>query len=120
MAKVTFYHSAICPRCRLASAALESLADEYPDVRVERVEYLTNFRAARSAGVLTIPTLRSNGRALSGFFLTKSNIRRFLDSLGEANGGGVALEEMPAACQIPAAPLPHRDAANAGRSSRHG
>lgn len=83
MTIVTFYHSAICPRCRLASLALKSLLVEYPHISLERVEYLTNLRAAQQAGVRSIPTLTSEGRTLSGFVLTKSTIRRFLDSLGD-------------------------------------
>ena len=83
MTIVTFYHSAICPRCRLASLALKSLLGDYPHISLERVEYLTNRRAARDAGVHSIPALSSEGRTISGFLLTKSSIRRFLDSLDE-------------------------------------
>jgi hypothetical protein len=86
MTVVTFYHSAICPRCRLTSLALNSLLRDYPHISLERVEYLTNLSAARDAGVRSIPTLSSEGRTLSGFVLTKSKIRRFLDSLGEGEG----------------------------------
>lgn len=95
MTTVTFYHSVICPRCRLASLALNSLLRDYPHVTLERVEYLTNLSSARDAGVRTIPTLMSEGRTLSGFLLTKSSIRRFLDSLervrpiANASGPGV-------------------------------
>jgi len=83
MTTVTFYHSAICPRCRLASIALSSLLSDYPHISLERVEYLTNLRAARDAGVRSIPTLSAEGRTLSAFILTKSSIRRFLDSVGD-------------------------------------
>jgi hypothetical protein len=82
MTVVTFYHSAVCPRCRMASLALRSLLDDYPHVSVERVEYLTNLSAARAAGVRSIPTLSSGDRSLGGFLLTKRSIRQFLDSLG--------------------------------------
>lgn len=83
MTTLTFYHSAICPRCRMASLALKSLLVDYPHIAVERVEYLTNLASARDAGVRSIPTLRAGGRMLSGFMLTKSSIRRFLDSIGD-------------------------------------
>lgn len=81
MTKVTFYHSAICPRCALASLALRSLRSDYPHVVVERVEYLTHLRQARDAGARSIPALVSGEHVLSGFLLTKSSIRRFFDSL---------------------------------------
>lgn len=83
MTTVTFYHSAICPRCRLASWALSSMLDEYPHIVLERVEYLTHLSAARASGVRSIPTLSSGEHTLSGFLLSRSSIRRFLDSLGE-------------------------------------
>ncbi len=62
--------------------ALGSLLGDYPHITLQRVEYLTNLGAARDAGVRSIPTLRAQERTLSGFILTKSAIRRFLDSLG--------------------------------------
>lgn len=81
MKTIVFYHSAICPRCRIASLFLGSLLEHYPNVRIERIEYLWNGGAAREAGVRSIPTLTSGGRTLSGFLLTKSSIRRFLDTV---------------------------------------
>lgn len=81
MTVVTFYHSAVCPRCQFASLALKSLLRDYPHVTVERVEFLTNRKAARAAGVRSIPTLYAQGRTAGGFILTKGAIRRFLDSL---------------------------------------
>lgn len=84
MTTVTFYHSAICPRCRLASLALDSVLQDYPHIALERVEYLTSARAARAVGVRSIPTLRGRDRTLSGFLLSRSAIRRFLDSLEDS------------------------------------
>ncbi len=84
MPTVTFYHSAICPRCRLTSLFLRSLLPDYPGVAVERVEYLRNLSAARAAGVRTIPTLVAGDRQLSGFLISRSRLRRFLDDLSSA------------------------------------
>jgi hypothetical protein len=81
MTTVTFYHSAVCPRCRLAALALRSVLEDYPHIRVERVEYLTNARAARVAGVRSIPALRAGDRKLDGFLLSRRRIRNFFDSL---------------------------------------
>lgn len=81
MKTVTFYHSMICPRCHMAGRSLAQLRAEFPDVVVEEVEYLTNLRRARADGVWTIPALVSGDRALSGFYLTKRSIRRFLAEL---------------------------------------
>lgn len=83
MTTVTFYHSAICPRCQLARRWLGQLLEEYPGVGVEEVELLTNYRRSRQAGVSRIPALVAGERRLSGFFLTKERLRRFLESLGD-------------------------------------
>ena len=81
MAKVTFYHSMICPRCHMAGVSLAKLQADFPDVEVEKVEYLANLGRAREDGVWTIPSLVSVGGKLSGFYLTKRSIRRFLESV---------------------------------------
>ena len=81
MKSVTFYHSAICPRCALAKLWLASLLPDFPDVAIERVEMLTNRQRAREAGVSMMPALVSGDRRLAGFILTKGAIRRFLQEL---------------------------------------
>jgi len=81
MKRVTFYHSMICPRCHMAGMSLTQLRDDFPDVVVEKVEYLGNIGRARSEGVWTIPSLVSGERKLSGFYLTKKSIRRFLETV---------------------------------------
>jgi len=88
MAKITFYHSMICPRCHMARMSLSKLQSEFPDVEVERVEYLTNLSRARGDGVWTIPSLVAGERKLSGFYLTKRSIRRFFEQ--SAPGGAEA------------------------------
>jgi hypothetical protein len=78
---VKFYHSMICPRCRLSGIWLKQLLPEFPEVEIERVELLTNRARARDDGVRLIPTLIAGEKKLSGFYLTKKAIRRFLESL---------------------------------------
>ncbi len=81
MKTVTFYHSLICPRCQMAGVSLSRLLAEFPDVTLEKVEYLTHLGRSREAGVQSIPTLVSRDRRLSGFYLTKKKIRQFLEAL---------------------------------------
>ena len=81
MKSVTFYHSMVCPRCKMASASLSQLLPEFPDVTVDKVEFLTNRSSSRQAGVSSIPTMISGDRRIDGFYLTKKTIRRFLESL---------------------------------------
>lgn len=84
MKTITFYHSMICPRCHMAGMSLESLQDEFPQVAIEKVEYLTHLTQARQDGVWTIPSLVAGDRKLSGFYLTKGSIRGFLESVSGA------------------------------------
>ena len=81
MKTVTFYHSVICPRCQMAGMSLSRLLREFPEITVNKVEYLTNIGRARKEGVLTIPTLVSGEERLGGFYLTKKSIRRFLEAV---------------------------------------
>lgn len=81
MKTVTFYHSVICPRCQLAGLWLTGLLEEFPDVKLERIEYLTHLGQARRDGVRGIPTLVSGGHRLTGVILTRTRMRRFLASL---------------------------------------
>jgi hypothetical protein len=81
MKTVRFYQSMICPRCHLSGLLLSRLRDEFPDVRVERLEYFTNLGRARRDGVRGIPTLVSGERRLAGIFLTPKSIRRFLETI---------------------------------------
>ena len=78
---VTYYHSKVCPRCQMANLSLSQLLPEFPDVSLEKVEFLTNRGAARDAGVRAIPTMVSGDRRIAGFYLTKGRIRRFLEAL---------------------------------------
>ena len=81
MKTLTFYRSAICPRCHMAGRSLAKLLAEFPDVTLDEVEFLTNRERAKADGVRQIPTLVSGDRKLSGFYLTQNRIRRFLESL---------------------------------------
>lgn len=81
MKTVTFYHSAICPRCQVASRSIAALMPDYPRIQIERVEYLTNLKRARRAGVRIIPALVDETGGLKGFCLTKANFRAYFDSL---------------------------------------
>ena len=87
MKTVTFYHSLICPRCHMAGLSLSQILGDFPDIEVEKVEYLTNLGRSRKAGVNLIPTLVAGDKKLSSYYLTKKRIRRFLESLQEEPAG---------------------------------
>lgn len=81
MKRVTLYHSVVCPRCHFATATLNRLLTEFPDIAIDKVEYLTNRSSSKRAGVTSIPSLVSGNKKLSGFLLTRSRIRQFLELL---------------------------------------
>ena len=81
MKTVTFYHSVICPRCQMAGLSLSSLLPAFPNVEINKVEYLTNLGRAKKEGVRSIPTLVADGQTLVGMYLTKKRIKSFLKSL---------------------------------------
>jgi predicted DsbA family dithiol-disulfide isomerase len=83
---VVFYHSMVCPRCRISGIALSRVLRNHPDVELTKVEFLSNMKSARAAGVRAIPTLVAEGRSLTGFLLTPGRIEQFLNSLGAEPG----------------------------------
>ena len=65
----------------MTGLSLSRVLRDFPDVEVNKVEFLKNMGRSRKAGVRTIPTLVSGGNKLSGIVLGKKSIRRFLESL---------------------------------------
>lgn len=79
--EITFYHSVVCPRCRVSGFLLERALRKHPQIRVKKVEFLTHRADARGDGVKSIPALVADGRTLAGFLLTPGRIEGFLESL---------------------------------------
>ncbi len=65
----------------MAGLSLALLLRDSPDIAVRKVEILTNFGRAHQEGVHSIPTLVSGDKKLSGVYLTKKKIQKFLESL---------------------------------------
>ena len=55
--KITYYKSVICPRCIPTSRFLKNLKKEYPEVEIEEIEVLKNMKAAKQAGIHSIPVI---------------------------------------------------------------
>ena len=81
MKTVAFYHSVMWPRCHVTGLSLSRALRDFPDVAVEKVEYLANLVRARGESVRGIPTLASGEKRLSGILLGKKKIHQFLASL---------------------------------------
>lgn len=76
--KITFYRSAVCPRCLLVAGELKKLQNEF-DFTVSEVELTTNPLKTWKAGIRMIPALEINGEVLSGIYLSPEKIRNFIE-----------------------------------------
>ena len=76
--QITFYKSALCPRCYLAGKYLRELTSNQPGIEIETVDVLQAPTRLLADGIRMIPTLKIGNRQLSGWFLRKNTIREFL------------------------------------------
>ena len=63
------------------SRVLPGVLEDFPDIEVNKVGFITNRAVAREAGVNSVPTLVCGDKKLSDSLLTKGKIRRFLEQL---------------------------------------
>lgn len=77
--RITFYHSFLCPRCSMAGKKLRSIAEEQPDLEIAEIDITAKPFSFWRQGIRLIPALEMNGRFLSGVFLTKQRIQKFID-----------------------------------------
>ncbi len=55
--KVTYYKSALCPRCWFSDRRLQELRAKHPEVEIETVEVLADPRRALRDKVMMLPTI---------------------------------------------------------------
>ena len=79
---IQLYRTRFCPRCALASRHLRALTAGHPQLRVEEKEILSDWRGATEAGIGMIPAIRVDTRVLSGIYLSRTAIARFLKETG--------------------------------------
>jgi hypothetical protein len=72
----------------LVRRELTKLEQEFPKLRVEKVDILTNSGKALRQGVRIIPTLRAGDSKLSGIFLSSAKIREFVQQALDAENEG--------------------------------
>ena len=65
----------------LVDRALTELAEDFPDIEVERIDVLAHPRKALGDGIMMIPALKHNDQKLSGILLSKKEIRQFLEGI---------------------------------------
>lgn len=75
---ITFYRSAICPRCHFAKRYLAEITSETPEIIVENVDIVTAPIRAWKDGIRMVPALKIDRRILSGMLLSRDNIADFI------------------------------------------
>ncbi|MGL1930227.1 MAG: hypothetical protein OCC45_00500 [Desulfotalea sp.] len=74
---INIYTLKACPRCWLAYKYITSLQDEFPEMKLTRIDALLHPIYAYKQGVRMIPALQGKEH-LSGVTLSKEKIRQFL------------------------------------------
>ena len=76
--KIEFYHSAFCPRCRMAARALEKIQAIFPKLEIESIEVTTHPLVTLRAGIRMFPAIKINNAILSGFLLPQTKMQDFI------------------------------------------
>lgn len=62
----------------MADRALTKILKDYPDIKVEKIDIVTNPARAWNDGIRMIPALKSGNEILSGVLLNEDEIRTFV------------------------------------------
>jgi len=76
--EVFFYKAPLCPRCFAAERHLKRVLSGM-DHELHVLDVFRHRKAARADGVTIAPTIRMEGRMLSGLWLTERQIRDFVE-----------------------------------------
>ncbi|MDH3349531.1 MAG: hypothetical protein OEM02_15710 [Desulfobulbaceae bacterium] len=78
MQKITFFKSAVCPRCYVAWRELKKLGEEFPGLEVEEIDVLSHPIESAKRGIYFVPALQVGSRTLTMIFPRASIIREFV------------------------------------------
>lgn len=76
--KITLYRSLLCPRCHMAGKYLHEIAGEDPTLSIKEIEVTTHPIKIWQQGIRLIPALQIEQQTLSGLYLTKKQIKNFI------------------------------------------
>jgi len=76
--EVTFYKQALCPRCHLAAKHLQELLKQTDGFILEEVDIVAQPLRSWRDGIRMIPAIKVGDDILSGIYLTKPSIEKFL------------------------------------------
>lgn len=86
---VSFYRTALCPRCKKTEQILQRLMPEYPRLELDVIEIATRPVETFRAGIRMIPALKCDSEILSGVMLSEEHIRAFLERQSDKGQGSV-------------------------------
>jgi glutaredoxin len=78
--KITFYRSALCPRCNYTRRILFEIIHGNKEIEVEEIDVLAHPLKSWSDGIRIFPALRINDSILSGVFLGREKIKTFINT----------------------------------------
>ncbi len=67
----------------MVDRALTKLQTEDPDLKIDRIDVVTNPLKAWHAGVRMFPALKAGDKILSGVLLSEKEIRKFIHEVKE-------------------------------------
>lgn len=79
--KITLYKSSLCLRCHFTRKALEELVADRSDITLEYVDVLSSPRRMVNDGIRMIPALVCGDKRLSGIWLGRDQLKKYLDQL---------------------------------------
>jgi glutaredoxin len=76
--KITFYRSALCPRCLYTRRILLDIIRGNKEIELEEIDILAHPLKSWMDGIRIFPALKINDRILSGVFLGREKIKAFI------------------------------------------
>ena len=77
--QITFYKSALCPRCKIAGKYLEELQHEFAGLIIDTIDVGSHPVMAFRAGITMIPAIVAGEKKLSMLLPKKERIRKFIN-----------------------------------------
>ena len=79
--KILFYSSKLCPRCYMVRRSLKEICNSDEQFEFEEIDILQQPKRTWQAGIRMIPALQADKAILSGTYLTKPQILKFIQEL---------------------------------------
>jgi len=77
--KIQVYMTAICPRCLYISRVLKELNQTHPELDIEYIEMLTDFKRFSKAGIKIFPAIVIGNDMRAWIMPKKSEIVEFVE-----------------------------------------